>query len=266
MTNRAQKYNLTDSYNEELASYINFKKNNNEFKSKIENEFYSNSLPISETWNSYRIINHWMNKWLIDDNRENKNSWRKFNFKELLWISIITKLRNFDFPINKILKVKKWILHNEELFDLYLTSAYFKFDETKLLVFNDWDVILTWQLNLESRRTSIIIDDYISISLSEILEVSLNNHEGNNSGMLLNNIEKSFFRDMSKKRNMEYTVKTNNGQIRKYKVINKECHKLENIKDLNLRELVKSNKNSSICIYTNSDWSITDIELSKTSD
>lgn len=65
-------------------------------------------FPIKETDNSYRIINHWCEKNLLEDIRENGSSqWRKFSLSDIVWVNIITELRQFGLSLDKMQKVKE---------------------------------------------------------------------------------------------------------------------------------------------------------------
>jgi len=55
---------------------------------------------------SSRMLNHWEELNLIDNNRENGKGWRKFSILDSVWMEIIVELRNFGFPNDKILNVK----------------------------------------------------------------------------------------------------------------------------------------------------------------
>jgi hypothetical protein len=62
----------------------------------------------TDTGLSYRVLNHWSKKGLVDDVKERKNKWRKFSLKDLIWINILIELRRFGVPIKTLLNVKSW--------------------------------------------------------------------------------------------------------------------------------------------------------------
>ena len=62
---------------------------------------------------SSRMLNHWEELNLIDNNRENGKGWRKFSILDSVWMEIILELRNFGFPNDKILNVKNHFLNTE---------------------------------------------------------------------------------------------------------------------------------------------------------
>lgn len=58
----------------------------------------------------YRVINHWSTQGLfIDDNSED-SKWRRFSFTDIIWIEIIKELRKYGFSLDKIIKLKKYII------------------------------------------------------------------------------------------------------------------------------------------------------------
>lgn len=57
-----------------------------------------------------RLISTWIESGLIDtDVRDNKGAWKRFSLRDLIWIRIIIKLREFGFSIEKIKEVKHYL-------------------------------------------------------------------------------------------------------------------------------------------------------------
>lgn len=50
---------------------------------------------------SYRSINHWSSKNIIQEDRE-KAGWRKFSLLDLIWLKALQKLRDFGFSIEQL--------------------------------------------------------------------------------------------------------------------------------------------------------------------
>jgi DNA-binding transcriptional MerR regulator len=50
---------------------------------------------------SYRVINHWSSKDIIQENRE-KSGWRKFSVLDLIWLKTLQKLRDFGLSIEQL--------------------------------------------------------------------------------------------------------------------------------------------------------------------
>jgi DNA-binding transcriptional MerR regulator len=58
---------------------------------------------------TYRAINHYQSKGIINDRRPNRKLWRKFNGVEFIWIWIITQLRLMGVRLEDISKLEKKI-------------------------------------------------------------------------------------------------------------------------------------------------------------
>ncbi len=70
-----------------------------------------------ETDISYRTLNHWSEIGLIDDEREEGKGWRKFSILDVVWIHVISALRNFGFSMEQLLKAKTSLLETTYEFD-----------------------------------------------------------------------------------------------------------------------------------------------------
>ncbi len=57
---------------------------------------------ISETGESYRVINNWDENGLLLDDDERGNGWRNFSMVEILWIHILRELRTLGFSLTKL--------------------------------------------------------------------------------------------------------------------------------------------------------------------
>jgi DNA-binding transcriptional MerR regulator len=265
-----RKYPLVypDSFDINFWRYLSFKEKTKENTETINKIVYDRILPVKDTWNTYRVINHWMSKWLIDDNRNSEKWWRKFDLREIIWISVISKLREFDFSINKILEVKKYLFEFDNIFEFYLMRAYSQKEEIKVIIFENWEASLVSEIELEITRDFIKTENFIQISFTSLLEQLLKKkiERKDINNISLSNREYKLFAQMYDNVDSDFQIKTENWRIKKFKQIKNKKQKIWDIKNINLRELVKNNKNSKICIYTNSDWNITDIELAKESD
>ncbi|MHA7864869.1 MerR family transcriptional regulator [Flagellimonas marinaquae] len=54
-----------------------------------------------------RLLNHWEKENIIFDNRPGGKGWRKYSLKDKLWIKIVEHLREFNFPLNSLKKLRK---------------------------------------------------------------------------------------------------------------------------------------------------------------
>ena len=98
----------------------------------------------------YKVINDWTRLEVIEDRREKSGQWRKFSLVDLVWLSIVSDLRYFNFPLEKIKNLKKYLFQTDEgiktckypLFEFYLFISIVKFDvNTVIPIFLsiDWE-------------------------------------------------------------------------------------------------------------------------------
>ena len=73
-------------------------------------EFYLKDIEVNG-----KVMNDWIKYGLVDEASE-KGKWRKFSFKEAIWIKFIEELRFFGIPLKTIKSIKKTIYElNEEM-------------------------------------------------------------------------------------------------------------------------------------------------------
>ncbi|MFK5883031.1 MAG: MerR family transcriptional regulator [Candidatus Izemoplasma sp.] len=125
-----------------------------------------------------RIITHYQDLGLINDNRPKGKGWRLFSFTELVWLKVIIKLRDFGFDLKKIKKVKQFLeIYGAENnpsdypeLDFYILLTQRDPDPVKLLVFDSGEALLGNQLEIDtSLQFQTIQDDYISIDLNKLV-------------------------------------------------------------------------------------------------
>ena len=153
-------------------NYPQFLKSAKKFRQNINTPRY----PIGQETISSRVLNHWHNKGILNDNRTNKTGWRKLNTIEILWINIIKKLRVFGFDLDKIRLVKKNLesfnLSKKKgefaILDFYLAYSIVFKKPVKLLVFSNADAIIGRQIDIDLSN-SFIDEDYISIDIPKLV-------------------------------------------------------------------------------------------------
>lgn len=64
---------------------------------------------------TYRSINHWTEQGLLDDHRTENSKWRKLSFKDLIWLRILTELRKFGLPLDKLKETYKTLAPTRSL-------------------------------------------------------------------------------------------------------------------------------------------------------
>lgn len=135
--------------------------------------FHEKKYRIKDTDLTYRTINHWEQIKLINSKRENDNDWRKFSSLDLLWLNIISKLRELNLPLETIKSIKRSItldlagLHYFE-FLMYLSIG---LDEPLCLVaFPDGSATVATQKEfIRSVEGGMIEHQFIYINISELL-------------------------------------------------------------------------------------------------
>ncbi len=80
----------------------------------------------TDTGVPYRSINHWENSGLIDNDRGEARSWRRFSFVEFIWIRMIDEMRRVGLPMDSIKAVKASLFQPASIVDLdiHLRSIY----------------------------------------------------------------------------------------------------------------------------------------------
>lgn len=127
---------------------------------------------------SSRVLNHWHDKGILNDNRPKGNGWRKFSFTEVIWLGIVSKLRSFGLDLKKIYKVKEYfdIYSSKEnqsqnpLLDFYIFYCMTSKMPVKLLVFDSGEALIGRQVAVDlAVQYGFIQDDYISIDIAKLI-------------------------------------------------------------------------------------------------
>lgn len=147
---------------------------------------------VANTDLTYRQINSLDGNEILQDNRKEKKGWRKFSYKELIFISIIKELRSYGFIDEQFENLRDlFFKKSEEYFsDLALIAAYSGTKTT--LIASMADKGFTYELigfeikQSESRKSYIIVNinriidelrkstDEISIDMNEMLKSQKN--------------------------------------------------------------------------------------------
>ena len=127
---------------------------------------------------SSRVLKHWHDRGILEDNRPKGKGWRKFSFTEVLWISIVSQLRNFGLDLKKIKKVKKCLdtfnstgnQSHSPLLDFYIAHCMTSKMPIKLLVFDTGEALIGRQVAIDlAVQCGFIKDDYISIDVAKLI-------------------------------------------------------------------------------------------------
>lgn len=128
---------------------------------------------------SYRIINHWQENGLIEDERTRPKGWRKFSISDIVWLHILNELRNFGYSIDNLKKVKEELEYYKDeehkisqrpLLDYYLLHAMMNKEPVFLLAFQNGEALVAFKHEIELALSTNTIDgNYISISINELI-------------------------------------------------------------------------------------------------
>ena len=134
---------------------------------------------IGEEKLSSRVLNHWYEVGILEDDRPDGKGWKKFSISELVWIHIIIKLRGFGLDLARIKKVKEEIdIYNSEdnlskcpFLDFYIIVAMNTPLLVKLIVFESGEASINRQIEIDmANQLGMITEDYISIDLNRLIE------------------------------------------------------------------------------------------------
>jgi hypothetical protein len=154
-----------------LAEVARFVSEPNALKEKLNTPQHR----IEEKALSPRVINHWIKQGLLDDRREGQKGWHLYSDSDRIWIRIITKLRSFGMPFEKILVTKEMIefMGDEHstrpLLDFYLGYIMAEKKPATLMVFENGEIDFGTQPQIQfSMDFGALLDDYFSIDLARI--------------------------------------------------------------------------------------------------
>jgi DNA-binding transcriptional MerR regulator len=134
---------------------------------------------IGEEKLSSRVLNHWYEVGILEDDRPDGKGWKKFSISELVWIQIIIKLRGFGLDLARIKKVKEEIdVYNSEdnvskcpLLDFHIIHALNTPEPVKLIVFESGEASINRQIEIDmANQFGMITEDYILIDLNKLLD------------------------------------------------------------------------------------------------
>jgi DNA-binding transcriptional MerR regulator len=148
----------------------------------IVKQFNQQTYTIGEEKLSSRVLNHWYQSGIITDDRIDNKGWKKFSFSEIVWISIVIKLRNFGLDLHRIKKVKEQIdYYNTKdskskcpLLDFYMLVAITSTIPIKFIVFESGQAEIVKQSDIDiANQINLINEDFISIDINKLLDKAL---------------------------------------------------------------------------------------------
>lgn len=148
----------------------------------IVKQFNQQAYTIGEEKLSSRVLNHWYQSGIITDDRLDNKGWKKFSFSEIVWISIVIKLRKFGLDLQRIKKVKEQIdYYNTKdskskcpLLDFYMLVAITSTIPIKFIVFESGQAEIVKQSDIDiANQLNLINEDFISIDINKLLDKAL---------------------------------------------------------------------------------------------
>ena len=145
----------------------------------IVKQFNQQVYTIGEEKLSSRVLNHWYQSGIITDDRLDNKGWKKFSFSEIVWISIVIKLRKFGLDLQRIKKVKEQIdYYNTKdskskcpLLDFYMLVAITSTIPIKFIVFESGQAEIVKQSDIDiANQINLINEDFISIDINKLLD------------------------------------------------------------------------------------------------
>lgn len=227
------------------------------FEKWKDNFFYSRTHKIK--WAdeaTYRMINYWSELWILNDNRDNNNWWRKFCIVDAIWLTIVIYLREIWFSKDLIIKVKNDFYRNNKVIELNIVKV-ITWEHIRCIVTNTWKFYFADNIDINHINNSLL-SRYYTISLTDIVSKIFWKNFYKKRIISIPVSEKDFWliKTIALANNWdEVHIKTKNWRISKYKKIDKSSSiKIKNYKQTTLKELSQNYKNSKIIVYTNDSW------------
>ena len=145
---------------------------------EIKKGFNEQTYQIGDERLSSRVLNHWYETGIIDDDRPQGKGWKKFSFSEIVWIKIIFKLRSFGLDLKRIKTVKNHLDRYNKLdesskcllLDFYMFVALYSDNPIKFIVFESGQADIVRQIDMDLANTlETITEDFISIDINKLL-------------------------------------------------------------------------------------------------
>lgn len=192
------------------SAYISYEEAYESRQNPILIEKYSPSdLGISR-----RVLSHWRGSGLVE------SKW-KLSLRDVFWLRLCNKLRDFGLSIDKILKVKEGLFDiywSVPLLDLYLTLKLAnRKRDIYILVFSNGDANIATPDELSlSEACGLVKDGYIKISMQSILNETLKNESNpivNETRVSLKSDEVDVIQAIRERKYKEITIKLKDGKL-----------------------------------------------------
>jgi len=237
--------------------------------------FVEKEFSIKDTGLTYRVINAWSDKGLLDHFQNKDGNWHKFSFSELVEVLIYKELREVGFSIEKLKELKEFL--NDDC-----GIKIFGIPQTILIV-QLIQVLEGWNLFLTLNKTGCCGHAFApDLTISEIVmggKYDENESYGDGNSLIIVSLRKIL--DIVKvsyvKRRQEWGVLFDSlldqkeGMKMEFQV--GEDREILNLKETeyiqydpskkSIMDILKEEKNQNLTISTNSDGKITSIKRNK---
>lgn len=86
---------------------------------EMEKEQFDEVFTLKDLGVSARVLQNWSENGLLIEKERGKDMNHRFNFIELMWLKIILELRRYGFPLEKIKRVKEYIVKSKTFPEIF---------------------------------------------------------------------------------------------------------------------------------------------------
>lgn len=126
-----------------------------------------------------RNLNHWEKQGILTDCRPSGKGWRKYSAIEIVWVKIVLELREFNFPLEKLITLrnsltypgdKKFAVSQMPILEVYVAQSLIKFRPIYLLVSPEGQGIIGFKNQIEDSKEFNFIGTHVNINLATIIK------------------------------------------------------------------------------------------------
>ncbi len=125
---------------------------------------------------TYRILNHWEEKKLIDSERPDDKGWRRFSIMDQVWLLVIQNLRDFGMPLEKIQPIKSLFTqpidqtYSFPLMEYYVMCALALLEPVFLIVSQNGDALPLTYEEYKPALKWVSLSHHLQININELLK------------------------------------------------------------------------------------------------
>ncbi len=222
-----------DAFDEDFSHYHNEKRFEN-FKKMMRIRAYT----VGDSDVSYRLINHWGQKGLLPDGvRGNQGEWRKFTFVEMLWMRVVSHIREFGLSLEKIALIKNGIMEWDARDDIYFMLEYYiaiartSTNDPYIIIWADGKADIATRHEMEVSKMFFGDEDRLLIPIKPIItKMGLQAYDSDFPSSLSKD-EKELLKEVRFGENKEVKARINNNEITEIETI--ESHSdMSKLKDV----------------------------------